>query len=269
MRALPFAEDQLLFILLALKTDAIQQHLAATFDIKQSAVSQWWRYLLPVLDETLRKLGHQPARTLPELVRRLRCNSPADDETDSCIGSGLTSGCTNGSTLTVGLSDEAREVQQTQHSLHLDVTVRQIPRSIDYEAQRVDYDGKAHGHVAKNTVVCDGGQEVHYLGPTWRGAMHDKKMADEELPDLSVLAQPQTACGPQQKPHRFWLTLDSGYQGYQPAGVDLLKPYKARRSHPLEEDEKEFNQWVASIRIVVEHAICGIKRLSDLPKPPR
>ena len=65
-----------------------------------------------------------------------------------------------------------------------DVTGRQIPRNTDSEAQKKDYSGKFTCHAVKNTVICNEGQRVVYLGPTWRGAIHDKKMAEEELPDL-------------------------------------------------------------------------------------
>lgn len=242
-KSLPTAADRLLFVLLALKTDAIQQHLAATFDLPQTSVSRWYRFLLPVLDDALARLGHRPARTLAELNTRLHDSS--SEHGDEGVGGRRDPGSDS------QRSPEAAEARQPRPSLHMDVTERRIPRSHDYHAQREDYNGKHRHHAVKNTVVADGGQRVVYLGPTWRGAPHDKRMADEELPDLSPLQRFGT-----------WLTLDAGYLGYRPRGVHLLWSKRARRGHPLTDVDRAWNRWVGGVRIVVEHAIGGIKRLA-------
>ena len=172
-KVLPTREERLLFILLSLKTDAIQQHLALTFGLKQTTVSKWQRFLEPVLDKTLRRLGHRPARTLDELVAQLNARHHAD-ERSGAPGDG-DGGDGDG-------DDDDYGANRAAESLHIDATTRSVPRSGDAAAQRYDYSGKAHAHVVKNTVVCAADQRIVYLGPTWRGAMHDKRMADEELP---------------------------------------------------------------------------------------
>lgn len=249
-KTLPTIEHKLLFILMALKTDAIQHQLGVSFDLSQTTVSKWYRYLLPVLDKTLKRLGHQPARSLEGLAAELRSTSQDDDQPGEG-GGGLRFRPQRSVDETAARSAEAQEAEQVQTSLHLDVTVRAVPRNHDARAQRHDYDGKSGQHVVKNSVICDAGQRICYLGPTWRGAIHDKRMADEELPDLSIL-----------KPWDLWLTLDSGYLAYQPKGVHLLSTQRARRNRPLAEWQKEMNRWVGSVRIVVEHAIGGMKRLA-------
>ena len=243
-KVLPTREERLLFILLSLKTDAIQQHLALTFGLKQTTVSKWQRFLEPVLDKTLRRLGHRPARTLDELVAQLNARHHAD-ERSGAPGDG------DGGDGDGGDGDgDDYGANRAAESLHIDATTRSVPRSGDAAAQRYDYSGKAHAHVVKNTVVCAADQRIVYLGPTWRGAMHDKRMADEELPDLCAVA-----------PLGLWLSMDSGYLGYRPAGVHLLATQRARRNRPLTDVHKEMNRWIGSVRIVVEHAIGGIKRL--------
>lgn len=227
---LPTGRDRLLFILLALKTDAIQQHLAATFEMKQTTVSQWYNFLLPVLDKALKKLGCKPARNLDELVAALRESEDKDPFSKHKNG-----------------PDDTK----ADASLHMDVTGRQIPRNTDSEAQKNDYSGKFSHHAVKNTIICDDHQRIVYLGPTWRGAIHDKRMADEELPDLGLLGK-----------YDLWLTLDSGYLGYVPEGVNVLESQRARRGHPLEKWQIEMNKWVGSVRIIVEHAIGAIKRMN-------
>lgn len=142
---------------------------------------------------------------------------------------------------------------QGPQTLNIDVTERPIGRSTDHAAQRNDYSGKQQGHCLKNTVICDEYQFIHLAGPSWNGSMHDKAMAAEELSDLTALQE-----------YNLWFSKDKGYQGYRPAGVHLLEPYKARRNHPLTEVDKEYNSWVNSVRSVVEHSISGIKRLALL-----
>lgn len=242
-KVLPTDGERLLFILLALKTDATQQHLGLTFAAKQRAVSQWYRFLLPVLDEVLRKLGCRPARTLDELVASLR---------SAVIATAATAPECDKPSPAASLAPVDRAGSNpADASLHMDVTGRRIPRNHDREAQRGDYSGKFRYHAVKNTVICDTHQRIVYLGPTWRGAIHDKRMADEELPDLSPLASLE-----------LWLTLDAGYLGYRPAGVHLLASQRATRGHPLTDAQKGDNQWVGSIRIIVEHAIGAVKRLA-------
>lgn len=147
---------------------------------------------------------------------------------------------------------------QALQSLSLDATERPIGRNVDDAAQQDDYSGKQHGHQLKNTVACDESQFIHFAGPTWNGSLHDKSMAAQELPDLSRLA-----------PYRLWLSKDKAYQGYQPPGVNLLEPFKAKPNQPLSATHKAYNTWVNSVRSVVEHAISGIKRLALLAQPMR
>lgn len=210
-------EDKLFFILYFFKNNHLQQSLAAQFDMNQGQVSRWIKALLPVLEQSITDLHLQPARDMGELVRLFRSRQ----------------------------RDEGRAAQ----SLHLDVTERSIERNRDASAQKHDYSGKQAGHRLKNSVACDESQYVHFAGFTRRGAVHDKAMADEELPCLGPL-----------EAFSLWFSKDKAYQGYQPPGVHLLEPYKAKPRQPLEPWQKEFNKWVNSIRIACEHAISGIKR---------
>ena len=215
--------DKLFFILYIFKNNPLQQLAAATFDMDQGQVSKWIKILSPILVSAIKDLHLQPARDMEELVRLFRDRKEHDD-----------------------IDQHDTQVQ----TLNVDVTERPISRSVDYEAQRKDYSGKQKQHTAKNTVICDEYQFIHFLGSTWRGAIHDKKMIEQEIPDWSTLDM-----------EHIWLTKDSGYQGYDPDGVIVLEPFKALRNRPLTDLKKQINSCISSIRIVVEHAIGGIKRL--------
>jgi len=68
---LPTPEDRLFFILVYLKTYALQVVHGRLFGMVQGKANQWIHVLLPVLLAALRALGDAPARSLSALAQRL------------------------------------------------------------------------------------------------------------------------------------------------------------------------------------------------------
>src|ERR671934_567662 len=68
---LPTPEDRLLFILVYLKTYALQVVHGRLFGMVQGKANQWIHVLLPALLAALRTLGDAPARSLIALAQRL------------------------------------------------------------------------------------------------------------------------------------------------------------------------------------------------------
>src|SRR5262245_30845525 len=68
---LPTPEDRLLFILVYLKTYALQVVQGRLFGMVQSKANRWIHLLLPALLAALRALGDAPARSLTALAQRL------------------------------------------------------------------------------------------------------------------------------------------------------------------------------------------------------
>jgi hypothetical protein len=68
---LPTLEDRLLFILVYLKTYALQVVQGRLFGMVQSKANRWIHLLLPALLAALRALGDAPARSLTALAQRL------------------------------------------------------------------------------------------------------------------------------------------------------------------------------------------------------
>jgi hypothetical protein len=68
---LPTPEDRLFFILVYLKTYALQVVQGRLFDMGQSKANQWIHVLLPALLVALRTLGDAPTRSLTALAQRL------------------------------------------------------------------------------------------------------------------------------------------------------------------------------------------------------
>ena len=111
--------------------------------------------------------------------------------------------------------------------------------------QKDMYSGKHKSHKVKNTYVTDEYSKVLYLGRTADGNVHDKKLVEEDAINF---------------PNNAFLWKDLGYQGYCPKNVICFEPYKKPKNKELTDDQKSENQLIASIRIVAEHAIGGVKR---------
>jgi hypothetical protein len=94
-------------------------------------------------------------------------------------------------------------------------------------------------------VIANKFCKIILLTATSEGKKHDKKAADEAnytLPEGSILFQ------------------DTGFQGFSIAGVTIIQPQKKPRGKELLPEDKELNRLIAKIRILVEHAIGGVKR---------
>lgn len=99
-------------------------------------------------------------------------------------------------------------------------------------------------------LVADPARRILYLSQTYEGSVHDKRIADEE--DLEFGAY---------DPHRKALELlqDLGFQGYAPKGVVVVQPVKKPRGKDLTDEQKNANRAKSQQRVVVEHAIGGVK----------
>jgi hypothetical protein len=87
--------------------------------------------------------------------------------------------------------------------------------------------------------------KILFLTETVEGKKHDKKLADETtytLPAGSKLAQ------------------DTGFQGFTLEDVAILQPKKKPKGGTLSDLDKAVNQWLAVLRMRIEHAIGGVKR---------
>ena len=128
----------------------------------------------------------------------------------------------------------------------IDGTERPIPRPVGNERQKHFYSGKKGCHTIKNNLIINKEQQVLYLSPTVEGKMHDKALAEEmelRFPQGGVLMQ------------------DMGFLAFDPGGIKIVMPEKKPKNKPLSREDKAFNQIISSMRVRVEHAIAGIKRL--------
>ena len=87
-------------------------------------------------------------------------------------------------------------------------------------------------------------KRVLYLSQTYEGSVHDKRVADEEDLEFGKTLE---------------LLQDLGFQGYKPKGVVVIQAMKKPRGRELTDEQKQANREKSRQRVVVEHAIGGVK----------
>lgn len=127
----------------------------------------------------------------------------------------------------------------------IDGTERPIQRPKDSPRRKTHYSGKKKRHTVKNIVIAHRRtRKIAVLGKTHPGRVHDKKAAEED--DIRF-------------PKRSKLWKDSGFQGYEPPNTRTRQPKKKPRNGSLTPEEKATNQQISRERVIVEHAIGGVK----------
>jgi hypothetical protein len=97
----------------------------------------------------------------------------------------------------------------------------------------------------KNILLTDIYGCIWFLSETFEGKKPDKKAADE----IGYIL-----------PEGCYLGQDTGFQGFEVHGVNIVQPKKKPRGGELTRDDKQQNRTISSVRVRVEHAICGVKR---------
>ncbi|MFV0390455.1 MAG: transposase family protein, partial [Paludibacteraceae bacterium] len=61
-------------------------------------------------------------------------------------------------------------------------------------------------------------------------------------------------------PHSTNLWQDTGFLGHLPKNVNVIMPVKKPKGKELTAEQKKRNKEISSFRVIVEHAIGGVKR---------
>ena len=133
----------------------------------------------------------------------------------------------------------------------LDGTERRIQRPKNKKQQTKTYSGKKKSTTRKNILMTDEKKRILLLSPTKSGRRHDKRLADK----ISLV---------ERIPEDIGVWVDSGFQGIQHVHPNVSMPKRGTKKHPLSDEEKKNNTVIASFRIIVEHAIAGIKRFRSV-----
>ena len=138
---------------------------------------------------------------------------------------------------------EAKEV-------FIDGTERPIQRPQDKQQQKANYSGKKKRHTRKNLLITTRQKRIGFLSKTVEGKQHDftllKGLAPPEFIPVTVRQQ-----------------VDLGFKGYQQQYPEhwVVVPTRKPRNRELSKTIKEQNTRKSRVRVLVEHAIGGVKRL--------
>ena len=126
----------------------------------------------------------------------------------------------------------------------LDGTESPIERPV-YD-QKGQFSGKKGMHTYKHLLLVALTGTVLWLSPMAEGKRHDKRMADEMLPELAEECR---------------IRLDLGFLSYRPKRAKTAIPHKKPKGKELTKRQKAENRKMARERVFVEHAIGHIKTM--------
>jgi hypothetical protein len=146
--------------------------------------------------------------------------------------------------------EELFELFPGAKDIFIDRTESPIQRSSDNAKQKESYSSKKKAHTRKNIVISDINRWIGFLSPPEEGKNHDYSMFKRLFP-------------PKIFPKGITLWLDLGFTGVNKDYPDasVMMPKKKPRGKDLSDEEKAKNKVISSIRVRVEHAIGGIKRM--------
>src|SRR3990167_2788840 len=119
----------------------------------------------------------------------------------------------------------------------IDGVERPTIRSQRDKTQRKHYSGKK--------------KRILVLTPSKHGRVHDKKLSDKALAVVHI-------------PDQVAILADTGFIGIQKQHGNTLIPKKKPRGGLLTDAERAMNRLISSSRMVVEHAIGGMKRFRSV-----
>jgi hypothetical protein len=217
--ALGSPENQLLFILFYLKSYPTYDVLSFTFNISRGCAFESVQRLLPILKNAQKNLKVLPKRTTDDPQELLQL------------------------------------IENIDHIL-IDATERPIQRPQKPARQKKHYSGKKGFHTVKNTTVSDTDKRILILGKTVPGSQHDYSLFKEEFdPKIDWFASTEAS-------------TDLGYQGIKtdylsPEHIHIphKKPRKSKQNPDpqLTRKQKRENRQIGRVRVLVEHAIGGMK----------
>lgn len=120
--------------------------------------------------------------------------------------------------------------------------------------QRPYYSGKKKAHTMKNQIAVRPDGLIEAVSQSVPGGVtHDITLL-RKTDLLSQLDGDEAAM------------MDKAYDGIQKDYPDvcIFQPFKARRNHPLTEEQKAYNRFLSRYRIVVEHTLAQMNRFQVL-----
>jgi hypothetical protein len=130
----------------------------------------------------------------------------------------------------------------------VDGSERPVQKPKNQKKRKKVYSGKKKTTTRKHIVISDPKKKILVLGKSKTGRRHDKRIAERQ--QLIQNLPPDVTA---------W--MDSGFQGADQLHANSFTAHRGRKDRPLTEAQKAENRIISGIRIPVEHAIGGMKRM--------
>ena len=137
------------------------------------------------------------------------------------------------------------------HAVFADGMERSIQRAKNRKKQQKNYSGKKKMHTRKTIILSDKDRRILVVTSSKSGRRHDKRLADK----VSLF---------ENLPEEVEAFADTAFTGVQKVHPKSYIPQKKPKGRDLTLEEKEMNRIISSFRVVVEHAIGGIKRYGSI-----
>lgn len=124
---------------------------------------------------------------------------------------------------------------------------RPVQKPVKQKRKKKLYSGKKKQTTRKTVIMGNEKKKILLVTKTKSGRRHDKRLFDKA--NLGRIIPKDVAA---------W--VDTGFQGLGKDHDKTIMPVKATRGSPLTFAQKQNNAVISGIRIVVEHAIGGLKR---------
>lgn len=125
---------------------------------------------------------------------------------------------------------------------------RPVQKPVKQKRRKKLYSGKKKQTTRKTVVMGDDRKRILLLTKTKSGRRHDKRLFDKAHLGMVI-------------PKDVAVWTDTGFQGIQKYHDKTMMPTKAAPGRPLTYAEKQNNAIISGIRITIEHAIGGLKRM--------
>lgn len=122
------------------------------------------------------------------------------------------------------------------------------------DTQKPYYSGKKKAHTLKNEIGVAPDGRIEFVSQSVPGGANHDLNLQRQTRSLDRLDKNEAGM------------VDKGYDGIRNDYSDrtIYQPYKARRGHPLTEEQKAYNRHLSGYRIVVEHTNAQLNRFEVL-----
>lgn len=135
----------------------------------------------------------------------------------------------------------------------VDATEQPVQRAQDDEKQRAHYSGKKKRHTRKTAIVVNEHGVIRDISSSTPGSVHDIT----HIRCSDILSR---------IPKDVGVIGDAGFDGLHKDLPEhsVATTHKARRNHPLSDDQKLINRELSNTRIIVENVLCHLKHFRIL-----